>query len=326
MPTAAAIPYGSKLSESSFSDNKVVLDNDEEISGTFAWQDENKIVTSCGYYVAIFTPKETAKYETVTVKISVTVTTKQKSRSSNTQPATPTRLTDIATNIIIDISGFTLPAGVTAVSLNVAIGSENTDQQAADFSCALLADPKVGVIGSTVIYNMELLDRNGKVITGTGKIKLTLPVPAGLRGTPHVLRYEPATGTFTDLNAKLENGMLVFEANSLGYCAVAGMGDSIQLDTTSYTMPISGNYEIGWRLTGTRGTSVKVYSTNPNVASVAKLTNGNYRVTGRKTGTVYIMYDVYDNKNKLLSHASVRVDVKTGIRPRGDSTRQLGVF
>ncbi|XOQ48507.1 MAG: hypothetical protein ACFWUM_06260 [Eubacteriales bacterium] len=141
-----------------------------------------------------------------------------------------------------------------------------------------------------------------------------------------MLCYEPATGTFTDLNAKLENGMLVFEADSLGYFAVAGMGDSILLDTTSYTMPPNGRYEIGWRLTGTRGTSVKVYSNNPDVASVTKLANGNYRVTGRKDGTVYIMYDVYDSKNKLLTHASVRVDVKTGIRPRGDSTRQIGVF
>ena len=42
--------------------------------------------------------------------------------------------------------------------------------------------------------------------------------------------------------------------------------------------------------------------------------------------TAYIMFDVYDNKNRLLTHASVRIDVKTGIRPRGDSTRQIGVF
>lgn len=40
-PTASTIPYGSKLSESGFSDNEVILDNGEEISGTFTWKDGN---------------------------------------------------------------------------------------------------------------------------------------------------------------------------------------------------------------------------------------------------------------------------------------------
>lgn len=59
---------------------------------------------------------------------------------------------------------------------------------------------------------------------------------------------------------------------------------------------------------------------------MTKQANGNYKITGRKNGTVYIMYDVYDSKNKLLTHVSVRLDVKTGIRLGGDSTRQFGVF
>ena len=49
-------------------------------------------------------------------------------------------------------------------------------------------------------------------------------------------------------------------------------------------------------------------------------------VNGNGVGTAFIMIDVYDSKNLLLTHASVRVDVKTGIRPRGDSTRQIGAF
>ncbi|WP_330601193.1 hypothetical protein [Caproicibacter fermentans] len=91
-------------------------------------------------------------------------------------------------------------------------------------------------------------------------------------------------------------------------------------------MPVGGSYQIGVKLTGTKAAAVKFHSTNDKVATVAKLKNGNYQVTGNGLGTVYIMFDVYDNKNKLLTHASVRVDVKTGIRPRGDSTRQIGVF
>jgi hypothetical protein len=54
--------------------------------------------------------------------------------------------------------------------------------------------------------------------------------------------------------------------------------------------------------------------------------NGNILVTGKGLGTAYIMIDVYDSKNCLLPNASVKIDVKTGIHPRGDSTRQIGVF
>ncbi len=246
--------------------------------------------------------------------------------SSSKTPAVPTSVVDLSTGTTADLSGVTLPSGVTGASLNASrkSPSDTSDQQAE--SCrALLANPKVGVIGSPIVYHMELLDQNRNVTSGTGKIKITLPVPPGLRGTPHVLRYEPS-GTFTDMNAKLENGMLVFETDRLGYFAVAGIGDSITLDTTSYTMPVNSNYEIGLRITGTKETSLKAYSINTKVVGVTKLKNGNYKVTSVKPGNVWIMLDVYDNKNKLLTHASVRVDVKTGIRPRGDSTRQVGVF
>ncbi|XOQ48506.1 MAG: hypothetical protein ACFWUM_06255 [Eubacteriales bacterium] len=264
-PTASTIPYGSKLSESGFSDNEVILDNGEEISGTFTWKDGNAIATASGYYIAIFTPTDTtyepfsisvhvtvtqltpvvttlptassipygsklsasvlsggvvecnsetvdgtftwkngdvavtasgeyeavftpadkAKYETVSINVPVAVTAKQKSRHSKAKPVMPTILTDVTTNIIVDISDLTLPAGVTAVSLNVVKGPENApDQQAANFSRALLADPKAGVIGSPVIYNMELLDQNGNVITFMGKIKITFPVPRLAGNTP----------------------------------------------------------------------------------------------------------------------------------------------
>nr|WP_319488546.1 leucine-rich repeat protein [uncultured Caproiciproducens sp.] len=247
--------------------------------------------------------------------------------SSGKNSAAPTSAADLSTGAAADLSGVTLPAGVTGINLNVTKKdtSGKSDQQAANFSRALLANPKSGVIGNPVVYNMELLDQNGSVTSGAGKIKITMPVPAGLRGTPHVLRYEQAEA-FTDMGAKLENGMLVFETDRLGYFAAAGVGDSITLDTTNYIMPVNGNYEIGLRISGTRGTYVKVYSSNNKIANVTKLKNGNYRVNGAELGVAYIMYDVYDNKSKLLTHASVRVDVKTGIHPHGDSTRQIGIY
>ena len=283
------------------------------------------------YFTAVLPPYyEVASPLKITVNVSNPGTSSgnhENDHSAAKTPAAPTAVTDAASGAAADLSAFVLPSGVTGVSLNVAKEgpADKSDRQAEDFSRALLADPKAGVIGNPVIYNMELLDRNGSAVSGTGKIRITIPVPAGLRGTPHVLRYEPS-GVFTDTGAILENGMLVFETDRLGYFAAAGMGDSITLDTTNYAMPVNGSYEIGLRITGTRGTSLNVHSTDNDVAGVTKLPNGNYRVTGTKGGTVWIMFDVYDNKNKLLTHASVRVDVKSGIHPRGGSARQIGVF
>lgn len=102
--------------------------------------------------------------------------------------------------------------------------------------------------------------------------------------------------------------------------------NSVEIDTTRYQMPVKGQYQIGLTLTGTKAAAVKVHSTSGKTAIVTEMKNGNYRVTAKNVGTAYIMFDVYDGKSKFLTHASVRIDVKTGIRPGGDSTRQIGVY
>ncbi|MBW7571632.1 DUF5018 domain-containing protein [Caproiciproducens faecalis] len=110
------------------------------------------------------------------------------------------------------------------------------------------------------------------------------------------------------------------------YVLLQKAAHSITLDTTNYRMPPKGSYQIGSKLVGADGTTLKVYSTNSGIAAVAKLANGNYRVTGKGTGTAYIMYDVYDKKNKKLTHASVRINVVKGTKPFGSSARQTGIF
>lgn len=103
--------------------------------------------------------------------------------------------------------------------------------------------------------------------------------------------------------------------------------DSIALDTLSCHIPKrGGHFEIGVRLLGTKAKSVKVYSTNARVADVAKMKNGDYSVTSRGVGTAYIMFDVYGGGRRRLTHASVRVDVKSGGKPGGNATRQYGLF
>ncbi|HEX2985469.1 MAG TPA: bacterial Ig-like domain-containing protein, partial [Caproiciproducens sp.] len=252
------------------------------------------------------------------------------SSGGSSTPSLPTTLTDTPTNTTVDLSGAAFPAWVTGVSLSVSPIASNGASGIFDEGSTVyhLAVTQTGLnlIGSPFVYNIQLLDQNGNPVSFTGSITVKISVPAGIHGTPHVFRYEESTNTFTDLGATVQDGYLVFTTTHFSYYVIAGTGNSISLDTKSYQLPVGGSYQIGVKLTGGRAASVKFHSTNDKIASVAKLKNGNYQVTGKGTGTAYIMFDVYDNKNHLLTHASVRLDVKTGIRPRGDSTRQIGIF
>ncbi len=254
-------------------------------------------------------------------------------------PSLPSSLTDFPTSTTADLSSVTFPVGVTGVSLAVTPETANgtssvpgnaggvSDPQGAAVYHLAITQTGLNVIGSPFVYNIKLLDQKGNPITYfTGTVTVKIPVPAGIHGTPHVFRYEENTGTFADLGATVQDGYLVFTTTHFSYYVIAGTGDSVTLDTKSYQMPVGGKYQIGVKLTGGKAATVKFHSTNDKIASVAKLKNGNYQVNGKGTGTAWIMFDVYDNKNHLLTHASVRVDVKTGIRPRGGSTRQIGVF
>lgn len=262
-----------------------------------------------------------------------------RSSSSSVTPSLPSAVTDSPSGTQVVLSGATFPAGVTGISLSVTPETVNgtsttpgttggtADPQGATAFHLAISTPSLNIIGTPLFYNIKLLNQNGNPITDfNGKVTVKISVPSGLRGTPHVFRYEESTGTFTDMNAVVENGFLVFSTEHFSYYTVAGTGNSITLDTKSYQMPVKGQYQIGLKLTGSKATTVKFHSTSDKTATVAKLKNGNYQVIGKGTGTAWIMFDVYDNKNHLLTHASVKVDVKTGIRPKGDSTRQIGVF
>jgi len=112
------------------------------------------------------------------------------------------------------------------------------------------------------------------------------------------------------------------------YVLLPNVARSLTLDTKSYIMPLKGKYEIGISMVNAKDTTVKVYSSTPGMVTVTKLKNGNYQVTGLKAGLTYIMFDVYDEKGKLIakSHASVRLIVKSGVKPSGDSWRQTAIF
>ena len=101
---------------------------------------------------------------------------------------------------------------------------------------------------------------------------------------------------------------------------------TITLDTRTYTMRPKKSYETGIKLTGISNTIIKAYSSTKGVANVTVLKNGDVKATGVKPGLTYIMIDVYDSKNKFLTHASVRLTVQNGVKEYGNSARQYGIF
>ena len=272
----------------------------------------------------------TVKIYTLNIVRAASGSSGNSSHSSSTS-SLPSSVTDTPTNTTVDLSGATFAAWVTGISLSASPLSSGgvsdvSDQTVNTVYHLAVSQTELNVIGSPFVYNIRLLDQNGNPVSFNGSVTVKVAIPAGIHGTPHIFRYEESTGTFTDLGATVQDGYLVFTTTHFSYYVIAGTGDSITLDTKCYQMPVGGSYQIGVRLTGSKATAVKAHSTNDKIAVVTKLKNGNYQVTGSGTGTVWIMFDVYDSKNKLLTHVSTRVDVKTGIRPRGDSTRQISVF
>lgn len=328
-PTASAVSSGSPLSSSILTGGKAVDAGGTEVSGIFSWANPAQVVTTSGSWQAVFTPANPIWYNTAAITVMVPVTSAEESRHSSDTFTLPSSITDIQTMINYDLTGINLPSGVTGLSVGAVQKSvsDTSDKQAANVYHDILSGTGYNVIGMPVVFSLKLLDQNGNPVTGfTGEVKVKVPVPAGIYGTPRVFCYEENTGTLTDMNAAVENGFLAFKTGRFGYYAIAGTGNSITLDTKRYQISVGGHYQVGVKLTGRGAATVKFHSTNDKIATAAKLKNGNYQVTAKGGGTAYIMFDVYDNKNKLLTHASVRIDVRTGIRPRGDSTRQIGVF
>ena len=148
----------------------------------------------------------------------------------------------------------------------------------------------------------------------------------------YIYYYNPTTKQIDPLGSKYtvdaDGNITVQILHCSDYVLLPNAARSLTLDTKIYTMAVNNKYEIGIKLTNTKGTSVQVYSSTRGVASIIKLKNGNYQVTGLKTGLTYIMFDVYDEKNKLIkkAHASVRLIIKNGVKPTDDSWRQTAIF
>lgn len=158
-----------------------------------------------------------------TVK-TYTVTVTRKSSPSGTQV-----VTDTGTGIRADIFGAGLPAGMT-VSLRVSHSGAATGTYRAVVR-QIGSNSKLGRLKGLTVYNIELLDQNGNPIKNfTGKIKVMIPIPAGMSGNLHVYWYDPASGTLTDMGATQKDGYLVFYTTHFSAYAVAQLDSSTPVE------------------------------------------------------------------------------------------------
>jgi LPXTG-motif cell wall-anchored protein len=98
------------------------------------------------------------------------------------------------------------------------------------------------------ISDLKLLDQNGNPITNfTGKIKVKIPIPAGMSGNLHVYWYDLKSGSLTDMGATQENGYVVFYTTHFSDYAVAQFDSSVSSET-SKPVENSKTGDEGWPL------------------------------------------------------------------------------
>ena len=192
--------------------------------------------------------------------------------------------------------------------------------------------PKVNVLTPTNTGLVLSFDHSG-VLPSVASVKFSALEKGFKPGqTLYFYYYNPTTRQIDPLGSKhtvdADGNVTVQIYHCSDYVLLPNAARSLTLDTKIYTMAVNNKYEIGIKLINTQGTSVKVYSSTKGAASIKKLKNGNYQVTGLKAGLTYIMFDVYDEKNRLIKkgHASVRLIIKNGVKPTGDSWRQTAIF
>lgn len=119
-----------------------------------------------------------------------------------------------------DLSGITLPAGVTSATLSVDVipASGAGSERFAAVQGPLGGDNLTGL----ALYDLKLLDQNGGPIEPvSGAVKVKIKIPDGMSGDLRVYWYDPDTNKLTNMNAAVEDGYLVFETTHFSAYAIA---------------------------------------------------------------------------------------------------------
>jgi hypothetical protein len=191
--------------------------------------------------------------------------------------------------------------------------------------------PKVNVITPTNKGLVLSFDHSG-LLPSVASVKFSALEKGFKPGqTLYFYYYNPFTKQIDSLGkdaytVDADGNVTVQISHCSDYVLLPKAARNITLDTRTYTMQPKKSYEIGVKLTGAPGSTIKAYSSTRGVANVIVLKNGDVRAIGIKPGLTYIMIDVYDSKNKFLTHASVRLIVQYGVKENGNSARQYGIF
>jgi hypothetical protein len=191
--------------------------------------------------------------------------------------------------------------------------------------------PKVHVITPTTKGLVLSFDHSG-ALPSVASVKFSAKEKGFLPGqTLYFYYYNPATKQIESLGkdaytVDADGNVTVQISHCSDYVLLPKAARTITLDTRTYTMKPKKSYEIGVKLTGVSNPIIKATSSTRGVANVTVLRNGNVKATGLKPGLTYIMIDVYDSKNKFLTHASDRLTVQNGVKENGNSARQYGLF
>ena len=129
---------------------------------------------------------------------------------------------------------------VTTVSLHCSPVTQSTAEYAA-------VSGRIDSASALKTFSLELIDQNGQPAAFTGRITVRIPIPDGMSGDLHVYWYNDANGMMTDMNAKQEDGYLVFETTHFSYYAVAELSvkESSDSGTSSSNEHSSSNSSSG---------------------------------------------------------------------------------
>lgn len=216
-PVASDIEVVGKLSSST------LTGGEGSVAGSFDWIDPNTVVKENGEHEITFIPNDSTDYLPCTCKVKVTVT-----------PV----ITNSVTGVQYDLTNTDLPDGVTSVSVHSTTVSEVGPGSLSYSVVKKLIDGSTSFATTSEVklYNLSLEDQNNQNVTGfTGKITVKIPIPSGMSGDLHVYFYNNDNGTVTDMNAKQENGYLMFETTHFSYYAIA--------ELTAKSTPDSGKSE-----------------------------------------------------------------------------------
>lgn len=242
VPAASDIAVIGKLSSAA------LKGGEGNVVGTFDWTNPDTVVSKDGEYEVTFTPAS-PNYSSCTCKVPVKMT-----------PV----ITNSSTGVQYDLTSANLPSGVTSVSVHSSAVSNAGSEGAAYSVVNNLINSRTSSTSPSAVklYNLSLIDQSNQAVTGfTGKITVKIPIPSGMSGDLHVYWYNDTDGTVTDMNAKQENGYLVFDTTHFSFYAIAKLTakstsssdtsssyDTSPLDSSSKTTPNSNTGVIRFRL------------------------------------------------------------------------------